>query len=114
MLCIFLIFSHFLADYGLQTEYVALNKGKNLWPMLAHCSINAFIVVLSIILYGFMVTSAPLAFVFNLAVTLGCYEFVMHFIIDTLKCNNVIGYNTDQLCHIIAKILIYIAVILIL
>lgn len=101
-LLIFLIFGHFVADYALQTEYMALGKNKWnplpgtpwIWPMLAHCSIH-----------GFVTGAIFMALGVSGALYIAIIECILHFIIDCIKCKKVIGYDTDQILHIICKIL---------
>lgn len=114
MFLLILIWLYFLADYGLQTEYVALNKGNNFWAMISHCSIHALFVCLGIILYGFLISFNPMMFVVNLGITLGIYELICHYILDTLKCKKLINYNTDQICHLICKVIWFILILIIL
>lgn len=85
-----LVLGHFLADFGLQNQYVADNKapGKPYWwwCMSAHCSIHSLMV-----------------FAFTGSIVCCSIEFFAHFIIDCLKCRKVIGYNLDQTLHILCK-----------
>jgi hypothetical protein len=89
-------FAHFLCDYPLQTDKVALGKcpGSDVvgvpWRywMAGHCGTHALAVAL--------ITGVPL---------LGAAEFIAHFVIDTLKCKKAISLDTDQSLHLICKVL---------
>ena len=89
-------FAHFLCDFPLQTDKVALGKcpGSHVvgvpWRywMAGHCGTHALAVAL--------ITGMPL---------LGAAEFIAHFVIDTLKCKKAISLDTDQSLHLICKVL---------
>jgi len=95
-----LIFGHALADYPLQSRFMAIgknpyNKVSNPSPnarkwyhkMIAHCFIHGGIVML--------ITGS---------LGLGILEFVMHWIIDILKCKKAITSDVDQSLHILCQI----------
>lgn len=105
-----LAIGHALADFPLQGEF--LSKGKNrhvppppladgdstpkrLWIYLmsAHALIHAGFV--------WIITGSAL---------LGFAEFVIHWIIDSLKCERWTGFETDQWLHLITKA-VYVGVI---
>jgi len=91
-----LLIGHVLADYPLQGDFLA--KGKNhkapvptipWWQCLtAHSLIHGGFVYL---ISGYFI--------------LGILEVVAHWIIDFLKCNNSISFNTDQALHITCKVI---------
>jgi hypothetical protein len=96
-LLVLLIMAHFVADYPLQGEFLAIQKNpwlpqdKKFAPwyqaMTAHCFIHAGFV--------FLITSN---------IWLGLAEFVVHFITDIKKCWGNITYNEDQFLHIACKV----------
>lgn len=105
-----LTIGHALADFPLQGEF--LSKGKNrhvpapaladgdatperLWIYLmsAHALIHAGFV--------WIITGSAL---------LGFAEFVIHWIIDSLKCERWTGFEVDQWLHLITKA-VYVGVI---
>lgn len=85
---------HFLADFPLQGEYIALNKDSGsgcpnwAWIMSAHCAIHSGFVLLA--------TGSALLFAF---------EFLVHFALDVAKCRGLIGFSTDQVMHLLSKFL---------
>jgi len=96
---------HVLADYPLQGEFIANGKNRNLdhkklfsegtaplflWvhAMTAHCLIQAGFVWL-------ITGSAVLAIV----------EFVVHWIIDFVRCEGWISFNVDQGLHFACKVI---------
>lgn len=110
---ILLVFTHFLADYPLQGDFLARAKNRvvaydetgtgmpSLKPtglkdaipgvpwwqaMGAHCGIHAGFV--------YLITSCwPLALL----------EFGIHWATDNAKCRGRIGFNTDQAIHLACK-----------
>ena len=103
-----LIIGHALADYPLQGDFLAVHKNRHaskpgspeypptLW---LHCLLSH-----SLIHAGFvwLITGRT---IFAVA------EFVLHFILDAVKSERLIGYHTDQFLHALCKAA-YVAVIL--
>ncbi|MCY1421714.1 hypothetical protein D9M71_373780 [compost metagenome] len=92
LLCI----GHAFADYPMQSDFIANAKNHTTdlgrvfwkWVLPSHGLIHAMPV--------YVVTgSFALAFA----------EFLAHSVIDYLKCDGKIGFNTDQLLHIGCKVL---------
>lgn len=92
-----LVLAHLVADYTLQGDNVATGKNRNLDPakfgvpwyywMAGHAATQALLV-------GFICNS----------MLFGMIEFVLHFVIDTGKCEKKYGIHVDQALHIICKI----------
>ena len=90
-----LILGHFVADFAIQTDTVAINKCPNnnskininwAWWMSGHVSLHGLIV--------FLITgNSYLAFA----------EAIIHFYIDYLKCIGKFNLLVDQILHIICK-----------
>ncbi|GAA0092974.1 hypothetical protein UT300009_30040 [Paraclostridium bifermentans] len=70
-----ILFAHMLGDYFLQTDYIAKNKGTDLYLLLVHAVLYTFGVLL----------------VFGSGFTYGSYVFicVTHFMIDYLKASGI-------------------------
>ncbi len=94
LLCL-LMLGHILMDFPLQTDFMA--KGKNwntavpdipwYYIMGAHCALHAGAV--------WLLTGSPL---------LGMIEFVIHFILDCLKCAGKTNMHIDQGGHFLCKV----------
>lgn len=92
LLCI----GHAFADYPMQSDFIANAKNHTTdlgrvfwkWVLPSHGLIHALPV--------YVVTDS-----FVLAVA----EFICHSVIDYLKCDGKIGFNTDQLLHLGCKVL---------
>jgi hypothetical protein len=92
-----MLIGHAVADYPLQGDWLSKAKnptltlvpGETIWPMalLSHAAIHAGAV-------KFATGSWALA---------AC-EFVAHTLIDYSKCRGLIGYNQDQVAHVICKV----------
>jgi hypothetical protein len=94
-----LVIAHAVADFVLQPEFLALGKNRHadlskffgektpppgLWihALSAHSLIHAGAV--------WLVTGS---------VVLGLVEFILHFVIDFIKCEGKTGFSVDQLLH---------------
>lgn len=101
----FLLFGgHFVADYPLQSEFIAWGKNRHrspdplsippgqtpqtIWPwvLTSHAFTHAVVVAL-----------------ITQSVVLGVAELVCHWLIDFGKCENWYGIHTDQSLHLICK-----------
>ena len=98
-----LLLGHAVADYPLQTDYIARFKNWNnasppppgqkqqaVWPyvMSAHAATHSAAV--------WIVTSS---------LTLAACEFVAHWLIDAAKCAGRTDIHTDQALHVVCKVL---------
>ncbi len=89
-----LVLGHFVADYPLQTDFVAKFKCRKnsleavpwFYVMAGHAATHALVVV--------VLTGSPL---------LGLCELVAHYLIDVAKCESWTGIHTDQLFHVACK-----------
>lgn len=105
-----LLMGHALADFPLQGDFLSRGKNRNMKPpqladgketpnrlwiylMSAHSLIHAFFV-----------------WAFTGSVLLGFAEFVIHWIIDALKCEGRTSFELDQWLHIITKIVFVILI----
>lgn len=96
-----LAIGHALADFPLQGEYIARFKSRHARPvdqetvpsglwvhcMTAHCLIHAGFV--------WLITGQ---------VIFAIVEFVLHFILDFLKCEGKTSFNFDQIGHYTCKL----------
>ena len=99
VLLVCLWFTHCLADFPLQGEYLSTwknpmrfpkRKGEAPWwyVMFVHSSIHGgFVGMLTGIWW------------------LGLCEAVAHFAIDTCRCKGYFGFMTDQVLHVLCKVL---------
>lgn len=94
-LFILLVICHFIADYPMQSDFIATAKnhttelGKMFWKWVlpSHGAVHALPVL--IITQSFV---------------LAMFEWVAHCFIDYLKCSNKITLNQDQWLHIGCKL----------
>jgi len=93
-LCFALWIGHAIADYPLQGDFLAKAKNHKL-PIPGIDWLTALIMH-SLIHAGFVwaITGSDV---------LGVIEFVLHVIIDYLKCDGRTSFSTDQLLHISCK-----------
>ena len=98
-----LVIGHALADYPLQGEFLAMGKNRHhaasipnagrgspshIWVhcLTSHCLIHAGTVWIVTGLFYYAIA-----------------EFILHWIIDFLKCENMTSFTQDQLLHIFCK-----------
>lgn len=94
-LILVMIFAHFLCDYPLQSDKIALGKCPGscvagvswIYWMAGHCGTHALAVAL--------LSGMP---------WLGAAEFGAHFCIDVLKCRKTINMAADQMLHLLCKV----------
>jgi hypothetical protein len=90
-----LLAAHALCDYPLQGDFLSRAKNRHAampgvpwWQAMgAHAMIHGGAVALITGVWW-----------------LGAAEAVAHFIIDDWKCSGKIGFNTDQLLHVLCKV----------
>ena len=92
-----LIALHFICDYTLQSDAIATGKNRTIeyakfgvpwfYWMTAHAATHGFAVGL-----------------FTQNYYLGIFEFLAHFLIDSIKCEKLISLHTDQALHFICKL----------
>jgi hypothetical protein len=92
---ILLILAHFVADFVLQNDRMAVEKcpGKDVvlhwtWWMAGHTALHGLFVA--------VITGIPL---------LGLAEWIIHFAIDYGKCRGYYNLGMDQAFHIFCKML---------
>jgi hypothetical protein len=92
---VLLILGHFVADYPLQTDFVAKFKCRKAsleavpwyYVMTGHCATHAVAV--------YLVTGSLL---------LALCELVAHWIIDVCKCEGWTNIHVDQALHVVCKV----------
>ena len=96
MMLFYLLASHFVCDYPLQSDFIAVGKSPLksphngvpwYWIMTGHCFTHGLGVALA-----------------TGNVWLGIAETVVHFVIDVAKCLGYTSINTDQYLHILCKL----------
>lgn len=90
-----LIVGHAIADFALQSDFVAFNKGRTskipgMWP---------YVLASHSLFHGFFVMY------FTGSWKLGLAEAVVHAMIDFAKCEQKISLHVDQALHVLCKVL---------
>ena len=100
----FMLAAHGLCDYPLQGDW--LSKAKNptlslvpneaIWPgaLFFHAMVHAGAVKL--------ITGSW---------SLAAAELIIHGLTDYLKCRGAFGYNTDQIIHVVTKVLFFAVIV---
>lgn len=90
-----LIAGHAVADYGLQSAYMASEKRRNVCVMAAHALIHG-----AMVLYVLQQRKTPYS------AAIAATEAVAHAAIDVVKCRYAVPDWMDQLAHVVCKFLI--------
>jgi len=74
-LLLWIMFFHWIADFVAQSDWMAKNKSKSVWPLFCHCAVYGIVMFLGLLLVGVGLSLIPvfLWVVFNAAA---------HFLID--------------------------------
>jgi len=96
-----LLIGHALADYPLQGDFLAQHKNRhynaaaNGFPkgVWIHCLASHALIHAGFVWF---ITGSAL---------LGLCEFVLHTFIDFIKCEKLTGFHTDQVLHVLSKVL---------
>lgn len=89
-----LVVGHFIADYPLQTDFVAKFKSR---------SASLAAVPWYYVMTGHAATHAAAVALATGNIWLGLAEFVAHWLIDAAKCEGWTSIHTDQALHIVCK-----------
>lgn len=96
-LLFFMMFGHFVADFPLQGQYLSDMKNRH-HPNGANGAWRIGLFAHGMIHAGFV------AFVTQ-SITLGVLEGLVHARIDYLKCEGRISLTTDQVAHVLCKVI---------
>ena len=95
-----LLIAHALFDYPLQGDFLSRNKNRhykddnnNVKWLWIHC------------LTSHSILHAGSVWLITGSFIIGIMEFVLHWIIDFLKCEGITNFHTDQFLHVLCRIL---------
>lgn len=103
---IILLLAHFIGDYALQSDYIALNKGKDNYILFAHIAIWTFVITATTLLLGYSL------FWYHILLVL----LIPHFVADYIKAKNLLwckklspktSLYIDQSIHFIQIIVLF-------
>ena len=98
-----LVAGHFVADFSLQTEWVATNKNRHVrlnFPPEQRAKMQ---VIWPWLLSAHACTQGLMVYLITQRISLGLAETVIHWLCDFGKCEKWYGFHADQLIHIISK-----------
>lgn len=109
-----LLFVHLIADYPLQGDFLAKAKNRKApipgvpWrlAMVSHAGIHAGFVWLVTVSFAHALFPrvSPLM-ILQICFAFAFIEFVLHYVIDDLKCCGMISFTGDQSAHVACKML---------
>lgn len=97
-----LCIGHAIADFPLQGEFLSRGKNRHLPPpKLADGDPPPRLWMY--LMSAHALTHAGFVWLFTGNVALGILEFVLHFVIDMMKCDGRTGFESDQWLHVGTK-----------
>jgi hypothetical protein len=97
MIGFLLVVGHFLCDFPLQTEAIAINKNPDAHtPLQKHVPWFYW-------LFSHALTHGGVVALITGSVILGIAETVLHSVIDYCKCKGYLNIHQDQALHLICK-----------
>ncbi len=105
-----LLIGHALADFPLQGEFLSRGKNRHMPPPPLADGDSSPKRLWIYLMSAHSLTHAGFVWIITGSALLGFAEFVIHFLIDTLKCERFTGFEADQWLHIATKAA-YVAVI---
>lgn len=88
LFCLF--FAHCIADFSLQSDFIAEYKSKDLWVLVVHCIIYTGFIMLAVLIMDPIINSSTLLF------CVGVPIFLSHFIIDSWKVKSRLSLNLND------------------
>lgn len=85
---VIVVAGHFMGDYGLQNNWMAVNKGKNWYVLVAHAFVYSLTVWLCMEFASINVTLGGMLYLIG-----------SHIVIDKVKCMGYTNEVGDQVCH---------------
>jgi len=101
---------HALADYALQTEWIATNKNRHVRKGLSPEAQKQMQIIWPHLLTAHSLHHGLIVYLVSQSITLGVAETVAHWLIDFGKCEKWYGFHTDQALHVVCKILWVLAI----
>lgn len=104
-----LLVGHAVADFGLQSDWMAKNKNRNVSPSYVPKG-QRFTQTWFYVLSAHALIHGGFVYLITGSLFLGLFETVSHWILDFLKCENITDPHIDQILHIGSKVVYAIAV----
>lgn len=98
-----LMVGHAVADFGLQTNWMAVHKSRHVRDTSAFSS-RPELVWIEVLSAHSLIHAGAVTLATG-SILLGLLEFVAHWLIDYAKCEDKFGFHTDQALHILSKFL---------
>lgn len=98
-----LAIGHALADFPLQGEFLSRGKNRHLPPPPLADGDSTPKRLWIYLMSAHSLTHAGFVWIITGSALLGFAEFVIHFAIDTLKCERFTGFESDQWLHLATK-----------
>lgn len=100
-----LMAGHAVADFALQSEWVAKNKNRHVRELMTPEQQHTYQVIWPHLLTAHALMHGVMVYLITQNTYFGIAETVLHWIIDFGKCEKWYGFHTDQFLHIGCKVL---------
>ena len=97
-----LLVGHALADFALQSDWIAKNKNRNVSPSYVPAG-QKITPTWFYVLSGHALVHGGVVYLITGSLIFGLVETVLHWMVDFLKCENKISPHLDQFLHIYSK-----------
>lgn len=106
-----LLIAHATTDYALQPANIALGKNRHAGPPPGYdaAAHGKLLPVWPMVMAAHALINAGGVYVVTGNITFACIEFILHFAIDTAKCEKTYNVFVDQALHVSTKLIYVIA-----
>jgi hypothetical protein len=99
------ICGHAIADFAIQTEWIATNKNRHVRKSLSPELQEKMQVIWPHLLTAHSLHHGLMVYLVSQKLSLGLAETAVHWLTDFGKCEKWYGFHADQVLHIAAKVL---------
>jgi hypothetical protein len=96
---------HALADFALQTEWIATNKNRHVRRALSPELRAQMQIIWPHLLTAHSLHHGLMVYLVSQKLSLGLAETAIHWLTDFGKCEKWYGFHADQILHVAAKVL---------
>lgn len=100
-----MICGHAVCDFALQNEWIATNKNRHVRDKLLPEMRKQTQIIWPYLLAAHALHHGLAVFLITQKLSLGIAETALHWLTDFGKCEKWFGFHTDQLIHLLSKIL---------
>ncbi|MEM7699008.1 MAG: DUF3307 domain-containing protein [Verrucomicrobiota bacterium] len=100
-----LVIGHALADFPLQGDFLSRGKNRHLPPPKLADGDSQPSYLWAFLMSAHAMIHAGFVWVITGSILFAALEFILHWLIDVLKCEGKTGFAMDQFLHVATKVL---------